>query len=185
MPRLPSLDRDRTLLIVTVVQAACGLYLLTDALDELDGLGGLVEIGFVVALWIGSLLGVRELFRLARHNRHMEGRMRAASGALGEMIEESFDRWELTPSERDVALLALKGLTIGEIAAIRETRDGTVKAQCAAIYRKAGVSGRPQLMSFFVEELMAGVTLGEPAERPGSRPAAGLRAAVAGGLPKE
>ena len=44
-----------------------------------------------------------------------------------------------------MALLALKGLTIGEIAALRATREGTVKAQCAAIYRKAGVSGRPQL----------------------------------------
>ncbi|MFO1142410.1 MAG: helix-turn-helix transcriptional regulator [Amaricoccus sp.] len=171
MPRLLALDRDHTLLIVTVVQAACGLYLLIDALDELGGAGGFVELGFVAALWLGSLLGVRELFRLARHNRHMEGRMRAASGALGEMIEEAFDRWELTPSERDVALLALKGLTIGEIAGVRATREGTVKAQCAAIYRKAGVSGRPQLISFFVEELMAGVTLGEAPDAPEAVPA--------------
>jgi len=32
--------------------------------------------------------------------------------------------------------------------------EGTVKAQTNAIYRKAGVSGRPQLLSLFIEDLM-------------------------------
>jgi len=45
--------------------------------------------------------------------------------------------------------LAIKGLSIAEIAAVRQTRDGTIKAQCTAIYRKAGVTGRPQLISLF------------------------------------
>jgi len=83
----------------------------------------------------------------------------AASGAFLELLEESFARWSLTPSERDVALLAVKGLSIGEIARLRQTREGTDKAQCTAVYRKAGVNNRAQLLSLFVEELMAGVTL--------------------------
>ncbi len=170
MPRLPTLGRDRTLAIVTVVQALSGFYFAFDAVEELRATGGVFELGMVAMLWTGSLLSARELWRLARHNRHMEDRMRAATGALGEMVEESFRRWELTPSERDVALLSLKGLTISEIAALRATRDGTVKAQCAAIYRKADVTGRPQLIAFFTEELMAGVTLEEPL-RPPDRPA--------------
>ncbi|MDP6952768.1 MAG: LuxR C-terminal-related transcriptional regulator [Alphaproteobacteria bacterium] len=70
------------------------------------------------------------------------------------MLEEHFDRWALTPSERDVALLAIKGLSITEIAGVRETKEGTIKAQCNAVYRKAGVSGRPQLLSVFIEELL-------------------------------
>ena len=37
---------------------------------------------------------------------------------------------------------------------MRNTREGTVKAQNAAVYRKAGVSGRPQLLSLFIEDLM-------------------------------
>ena len=91
--------------------------------------------------------------------------MRVASGAFLELLEEHFVRWSLTPSERDVALLSVKGLSIGEIAALRETREGTVKAQCAAVYRKAGVSGRAQLLSLFVEDLMAGVVLEPTAAR--------------------
>jgi DNA-binding NarL/FixJ family response regulator len=56
-------------------------------------------------------------------------------------------------------------LSIAEIAQIRATREGTIKAQCAAIYRKAGVSGRAQLLSLFIEDLMAGVVLAPPTER--------------------
>jgi DNA-binding CsgD family transcriptional regulator len=65
-----------------------------------------------------------------------------------------FEDWGLTAAERDVALFALKGLSIAEIADLRQTSQGTVKAQTNAIYRKAGVSGRPQLLSLFVDELM-------------------------------
>ena len=45
--------------------------------------------------------------------------------------------------------------SIAEIAALRETKDGTIKAQSNAIYRKSGVAGRAQLVSLFIEELMA------------------------------
>ena len=80
----------------------------------------------------------------------------AARGAFLDLLDEHLTRWALTTAERDVALLAIKGLSIAEIAALRNTREGTVKAQSAAVYRKAGVSGRAQLLSLFVEDLMAG-----------------------------
>ncbi|MEM9269998.1 MAG: LuxR C-terminal-related transcriptional regulator, partial [Pseudomonadota bacterium] len=46
------------------------------------------------------------------------------------------------------------GLSNAEIAALRNTSEGTVKAQGNAIYRKAGVTGRPQLLSLFLEDLL-------------------------------
>jgi len=36
----------------------------------------------------------------------------------------------------------------------RGSSEGTVKAHSAAIYRKAGVSGRHELLSQFVDELI-------------------------------
>jgi len=71
-----------------------------------------------------------------------------------DLVEDRFGEWGFTPAERDVALFALKGFSIAEIAALRDTSEGTVKAQTNAIYRKAGVSGRPQFLSLFVEDLM-------------------------------
>jgi DNA-binding CsgD family transcriptional regulator len=73
-----------------------------------------------------------------------------------DVMNERFDEWGLTPAERDVALFAIKGLSIADIAQLRSTSEGTVKAQTAAIYRKAGVSGRPQLLSLFIDDLMEG-----------------------------
>jgi len=69
-------------------------------------------------------------------------------------MQVRFSDWGLTVAERDVALFAIKGLSTLEIASLRGTAEGTVKAQTNAIYRKAGVNGRPQLLSLFIEDLM-------------------------------
>ena len=42
-----------------------------------------------------------------------------------------------------------------EIASLRDTSEGTVKAQTNAIFRKADVSGRPQLLSHFIDDLIS------------------------------
>ena len=75
--------------------------------------------------------------------------------SFADVIERHFRDWRLSESEREVAMMAIKGLSVAEMAEARQTREGTVKAQCAAIYRKAGVSGRLQLLSYFIEELVA------------------------------
>lgn len=113
------------------------------------------ELFVAVALTFGFLYTARRIWALLHRNQRVEAQLQAASGAFRELLEARFDRWALTPSERDVALLAIKGLSLAEIAALRESREGTVKAQCSAVYRKAGVSGRPQLLSLFIEDLLA------------------------------
>lgn len=84
----------------------------------------------------------------------MEDQLRAASGAFMELMQDRFDVWGLTAAEQDVALFSIKGMSTAEIAALRGTSEGTVKAQTNAIYRKAGVTGRPQLLSLFIEDLI-------------------------------
>jgi DNA-binding CsgD family transcriptional regulator len=82
--------------------------------------------------------------------------MQAARGEMAEVIDGFFAEWGLTPSERDVALMVLKGIDNEAIAEMRGTATGTVRAQCTSIYSKAGVDGRAQLFSVFMEELLAG-----------------------------
>jgi DNA-binding CsgD family transcriptional regulator len=179
LPELPA--RHRALVAVTALQAFSGIYFVVDVLGELpelrtEPMHPVMEIVVVAALWFGSILGAIEIARLLRRNRRIEDRLRAASGAFLDMMEDSFARWGLTTSERDVALLSLKGLSVAEIAALRQTRAGTVKAQCAAVYRKAGVGSRSELLGHFVEDLMAGIRFDTPESGP-SRPPAGARAA--------
>jgi hypothetical protein len=61
----------------------------------------------------------------------------------------------LTPSEQDVATFLIKGCDIAEIARLRGSAEGTVKAHLNAIYRKADVSGRAALVSILIEDLMS------------------------------
>jgi DNA-binding CsgD family transcriptional regulator len=116
----------------------------------------ITEIGAAVGLILGTVLGGFALRRSHLRTREAEAKLRAASGAFMELLDEKFTAWGLTPAERDVALFAIKGMSTQEIAQMRQTSEGTVKAQTAAIYRKAGVTGRPQLLSLFIEDLMAG-----------------------------
>jgi DNA-binding CsgD family transcriptional regulator len=77
-----------------------------------------------------------------------------ALAGLGAAIDRQFDRWALTPAEREVALLQLKGLRHQAIADLRQTSERTVRKQALAIYRKSGLSGRSDLAAFFLEDLL-------------------------------
>ncbi len=155
--------RARTLWWLLAIQAGCALFFVFDLLADLAGWGeqgfgfddDLVEIVVVAGLIIGLVFVAAELRALLRRHERTEAQLKVASGAFFELLDQNFSEWALTPSERDVALLAIKGLSVAEIADIRQTKQGTIKAQCNAIYQKAGVSGRPQLLSLFIEDLMA------------------------------
>ena len=73
---------------------------------------------------------------------------------LSEAIDEQFSRWGLTPAEREVALLLIKGLSTPDIALLRETREATVRQQAQSVYRKAHLGGRADLAAFFLEDLL-------------------------------
>ncbi|WP_430465025.1 helix-turn-helix transcriptional regulator [Tabrizicola sp.] len=113
-----------------------------------------LELSAAIGLSLGVVLGIWVLRRTLRERNLAQERLRRASGAFMTLLEERFVEWGLTPAEKDVALFAIKGLATAEIATLRATSEGTVKAQTNAIYRKAGVSGRSQLLSLFIEDLM-------------------------------
>jgi DNA-binding CsgD family transcriptional regulator len=86
-----------------------------------------------------------------------------ALAGLGAAIDAQFTAWGLTPAEREVALLVLKGHGHKEIAARTGRSERTVRQHAAAAYGKAGLGGRAELAAFFLE----GVAL--PLPRPGAR----------------
>ena len=79
---------------------------------------------------------------------------RALVEGLGRAIDLQFDRWQLSDAEREVALLLLKGLSLQEVAEVRQTAERTARDQARAIYRKAGLAGRAELSAFFLEDLL-------------------------------
>ncbi|MFT4999654.1 MAG: DNA-binding CsgD family transcriptional regulator [Paracoccaceae bacterium] len=148
---------------IVIIQLLCALFFVSEILVNIIGLRArpiswaareLLEIGAALGLLLGSALGAMALARSNARTRRIEDQLRAASGAFADLVDERFHDWGLTPAEYDVAWFAMKGMSTQEIANLRETSEGTVKAQSNAIYRKAGVSGRYQLLSLFVDELM-------------------------------
>ena len=108
-----------------------------------------------------------ELRQILAPMDQMETGLRMARGEVVQIIQAYFDQWGLSPAERDVALLLLKGVDNESIAEMRGTAKGTVSAQSAAIYAKASVDGRAQLISLFLEELLAGEAA--PSTQPANR----------------
>ena len=147
---------------IVVVQLFSAIFFVSQILASVLGVAPLswqlyelVELGAALGLLLGVGFGWIVLRRTMARNVVVEDQLRLASGAFMDVLEEKFVQWALTPAERDVALFAIKGMSTQEIAGLREVSEGTIKAQTNAIYRKAGVSGRTQLLSLFIDDLMA------------------------------
>jgi DNA-binding CsgD family transcriptional regulator len=69
-------------------------------------------------------------------------------------ITKQFEVWSLTPSEKEVALVLLKGLSFKEIAVVRDTKEKTVRQQASTIYRKSSVAGRHEFSAWFFEDML-------------------------------
>jgi len=177
-----NLTDDRDLAAPATVAVVFGLMailvaidLVTDVLGGTSGFHVLLEGAVVVIGLVGSgvfALRVRELVHDARGLRAQASDLAARLDAsqqearkwrsdaaslisgLSAAIDQQFTRWELSPAEREVALLLLKGLSHKEIAEIRDVNETTVRQQARALYRKAGLSGRNDLAAFFLEDLL-------------------------------
>lgn len=162
---LPVFTRERramTLAALILLQGLCALFFMADVMidlndgDHLDHLHMFLEAVAALSLSGGVIFLMFELRRMLARMDTMTTGLRAARGEMAHLLDDFFDRWALTPSERDVALMVLKGIDNDTIASLRGTAPGTVRAQCTRIYAKAGVDGRAQLFSVFMEELLAG-----------------------------
>jgi DNA-binding CsgD family transcriptional regulator len=177
------LERGVWVLVILMVQVVCAVFFVANIQTSVLGIAPIsfqiseyIELGAAFGLLLGVVLGVVVLRRTLAHTVAVEHQLRRASGVFMQVLEERFDDWGLTPAERDVALFAIKGLSGSEIAVLRGVSEGTVKAQSNAIYRKAGVSGRGQLLSLFLDDLMIMPSEAEAGQRPS--------APMAGGLPE-
>ncbi|WP_281969040.1 helix-turn-helix transcriptional regulator [Roseovarius nanhaiticus] len=164
---LPGRDRRRavTLAVIIVLQSLCAAFFASDIVSDFgnnfdgEGYASLhlqMEAVATAVLIIGVIFLMIELRGVMARMEEMDRGLRAARGEMAQIIDAFFEGWQLTPSEREVALLILKGFDNEEIARLRGTAPGTVRAQSARLYSKAGVDGRAQLFSLFLEELLAG-----------------------------
>ncbi len=154
------------LIVVVAVQAILSfIYIWTFASDVFGWrktplswqLTEIVQMLTIFGLLLGTFLGAVLLKNFVRQRNELEARLHTASGEFNELMWKRFKQWGLTPSESDVALFAIKGFSNAEIAEMRGKSIGTIKAQSNSVFRKAGVNGRTQLVSLFIEDLTGSI----------------------------
>ncbi|MDF1620656.1 helix-turn-helix transcriptional regulator [Pseudothioclava nitratireducens] len=154
-------SREISLILLMLVQAFCASFFLGDVIEDALEPGGFtlhvgLEIIANLALICAIVVEGWVLWVLLKQQSRTSKALSVAQGAMAEVIEDRFAAWGLTPSEADVAGFTIKGFSIAEVAELRGSSEATVKTHLNAVYRKAGVSGRTQLVSVFVEDLLAG-----------------------------
>lgn len=150
--------RTATLTVLILLQALAAVFFVADAItdiltEELDWHVA-VEVIVAIALGVGIVFGALEIRRSIKQLHRSEEVLFAVRGAFFELINNHFEQWKLTPAEREVAFLAIKGFDIAEIARLRNAAPGTVRAQLSNVYRKSGVTNRTELLSVFIDELL-------------------------------
>ena len=112
-------------------------------------------------LWLGwwrsahaaAALEVR-LAEQAMERDRWRASSREALEGLGRAIDAQFDEWRLTPAEREVALLLLKGYGHKRVADLTGRSERTARQHAGTVYEKAGLGGRAELSAFFLQDLM-------------------------------
>lgn len=117
-----------------------------------------LSLGFAAWLWFGWR---RTALSLVEASRSLEAQKadrdawrnsaRAALEGLGRAIDAQFTAWQLTATEREVALLLLKGHGHKQIAAMTGRSERTVRQHAVAVYEKSGLHGRAELAAFFLD----------------------------------
>jgi DNA-binding CsgD family transcriptional regulator len=154
--------------IVAVVSTCLVVVLLGDLLrGELgvhetgESFATAMALGGALAMWrmlSRSRAAARQLAASLERSRADLARWRERTAEVLEgletYVEGRFDDLDLSPAEREVAMLLLEGLSLEEIAGARKVNHSTVFDQAQAIYRKAAVEGAAELAAMLLEGLL-------------------------------
>lgn len=162
----PMLDERRIVHLLVGLFFAIALLMGADLIaDVREGAGPMhlvVEGAVVVLALAGSAVGAQRLLVLRRRLQslraevtHWRFEAEALAAGLGDAIDRQFADWGLSPAEREVGLLLLKGLSHRDVASVRGTSERTVRQQARTLYKKAGLSGRADLAAFFIEDMLS------------------------------
>ncbi|ASV08581.1 helix-turn-helix transcriptional regulator [Leptospira interrogans] len=69
-----------------------------------------------------------------------------------ESLQRQLEEWDL--SEKEIALLLLRGMSNHQIAAIRGKSLKTIENQTFSIYQKSGTTGKLEFIAYFISPLL-------------------------------
>ena len=156
--------RNWGLALLMAMQGICALFFIVDVFADIAIGGGVLHLTphvvfetlATVTLIAAIVLEGRLFLQLLRQRERLERDLAVAAAEVHEVIHAQFADWRLSPAESDVAMFLVKGLGTAEIAEMRGSAEGTVKAHFNAVFRKAGVHSRAELLSLLIDHILAG-----------------------------
>lgn len=157
---------ERATLRLAVLQLVCAVVFAVDLLlefphphewlllDVTDTTHLFTEVAVMALLVLGFALSRYALSAMQGERDRLRSDLRSLRGEFDAILQARFALWHLSPAQRDVALLTLRGLRISDIARLRGCAEGTVKAHLSAVFRAAGVGTRNELQGLFMEEFL-------------------------------
>ena len=158
----------RLLIGLMLIQGISAFFFLSELWSEVLGIRQtalpyevheVIQIFASIGLMAGMISTAAVLSQSFRRVTDLSRQVDVAAGQFQTHLQNLFQEWGLSPSERAVAIYAMKGFSNSEAAKLRGTSASTVKTQLNAVYRKSGCANRQQLMAFLVEELIAGISV--------------------------
>ena len=163
----PFLEDSSAVRAMAWIQAFCGIVFAIDIFYEthiellapagistIEAVHVSVEAAAVIGLFYGYFLANRQLKRLRMQEGEKAHLLGSLRGRFDDIILAQFEKWGLSKAETDVALLTIRGLRIAQIACMRNTREGTIKAQLSSILHKSGMTTRTEFLAFFMDEIL-------------------------------
>ena len=157
------------ILFLFITSTFVGLDVMTDIQEGLPMRHYLHEVALITGCfgWIGAQIYLilrrdKKLSMILNSLKRVEderdfylNKVSHFKAQFNDLIDEQFKLWGLSIGERDVAILLIKGLTMKEIADLRQTAEGTVRQQAQNIYKKSHLHSRQQLSAYFLDDLFA------------------------------
>ena len=149
-------------LTMAVLAVCCGFFALDVAVDltgmrEADALSWvhLIVESFATLSILGALFLLRDYVRLSRaREASLQASLDEVRRGINQLILDRIQQLKLTPAEQEVALFIVKGYGLSEVASLRGTSERTAKAQAHAVYQKAGVASRSELILHCIEDIV-------------------------------
>jgi DNA-binding CsgD family transcriptional regulator len=153
---IPRFERH---LNITVSLIVIGFFTHDIYSDYLDGeavtghfYAELIVVAVLIALVVYQL---EKIFSTANKLNAANKTIRSLQGEVALAIDKQLAEWRLTPAEKEVAWLMVKGFSFKEIAGFRSVAEKTIHQQAANVYQKAGVGSRHELISGFLEDFVS------------------------------
>lgn len=161
-------ERITLTLILSLIILFVGSDLLIDSQKGVGSAHLGIELSLALAAAAGIFILLRDSFRIKHELRtslqqnsliqaealHWKKESAKYIEGLSSAIDAQLERWKLSHAEKEIALLLLKGLSLKEVAEIRQTAEKTVRAQATSLYQKSALSGRSELAAYFLEDLL-------------------------------